>query len=61
MGRSARTSRGKRSSAMADDRKRLFRFWADGYQALHRLSELVKASGLESSLLELVRMRASQA
>ena len=45
---------------MHDDRKRLFRFWADGYQVLHRLSELVKASGLEASLLELVKMRASQ-
>jgi AhpD family alkylhydroperoxidase len=42
------------------DRKRLFRFWPDGYQALHQLSELVKASGLEASLLELVKMRASQ-
>ena len=45
---------------MHDDRKRLFRFWADGYQALHRLSEVVKASGLEAPLLELVKMRASQ-
>jgi AhpD family alkylhydroperoxidase len=45
---------------MSGDRQRLFRFWADGYQALHRLSELVKASGLEALLLELVKMRASQ-
>ena len=45
---------------MPDERKRLFRFWADGYQVLHRLSELVKSSGLELSLLELVKMRASQ-
>lgn len=45
---------------MSDGRKHLFRFWADGYQALHRLSELVKASGLEAALLELVKMRASQ-
>ena len=43
-----------------DDKKRLFRFWVDGYQALHRLSELVKASGIEVPLLELVKMRASQ-
>jgi AhpD family alkylhydroperoxidase len=42
------------------DRKRLFRSWTDGYQALHRLSELVKASGLEPPLLELVKLRASQ-
>ena len=45
---------------MPEDRKRLFRFWADGYQALHRLSELVEASGLEAPLLNLVRLRASQ-
>jgi AhpD family alkylhydroperoxidase len=45
---------------MAADRKRLFRSWADGYRSLHRLSELVKASGLEAPLLELVKMRASQ-
>ena len=45
---------------MSDERKRLFRLWVDGYHALHRLSELVKASGLEPSLLELVKMRASQ-
>ena len=45
---------------MTDDRKRLFRFWADGYDALQRLSARVKESGLEHSLLELVKMRASQ-
>ena len=45
---------------MSDKRTRLFRFWADGYQVLHRLSELVKASELEESLLELVKVRASQ-
>lgn len=38
----------------------MFRFWTDGYQALHRLSEEVKGSGLELSLLELIKMRASQ-
>ena len=42
------------------ERKRLFRFWADGYQALQRLSQLVDASDLEAPLLELVKMRASQ-
>lgn len=45
---------------MSDERKRMFRFWADGYEALHRLNETVKGSGLELSLLELVKMRASQ-
>ena len=43
-----------------DDRKRRFRSWTDGYQALARLSGLVKASGIEPSLLELVKLRASQ-
>ena len=45
---------------MSDARKRLFRFWPEGYDALHRLSDRVKASGLEPELLELVKMRASQ-
>lgn len=45
---------------MSVERKRLFRFWAEGYQSLHRLSDVVKASGLEPPLLELVKMRASQ-
>jgi hypothetical protein len=45
---------------MSDERKRMFRFWADGYPALQRLHETVKSSGLEPSLLELVKMRASQ-
>src|SRR4051812_4440242 len=45
---------------MSDDRKRMFRFWADGYESLHHLNETVKASGLEQPLLELVKMRASQ-
>lgn len=45
---------------MATDRSRLFGTWADGYGALFQLSELVKGSGLEASLLELVKVRASQ-
>jgi AhpD family alkylhydroperoxidase len=45
---------------MSDDRKRLLRFWADGYGALQRLSVLVRESGLEASLIELVKMRVSQ-
>ena len=45
---------------MPDDAKRRFRLWTDGYQALQRLSDLVKASGLELPLLELVKLRASQ-
>lgn len=42
------------------DRKRKFRLFADGYQAVQRLSAAVKDSGLEHSLLELVKMRSSQ-
>ena len=45
---------------MADERKRLFRSWIDGYHALDALSAVVEASGLEPSLLELVKLRASQ-
>lgn len=45
---------------MADERKRLFRSWVDGYHALHALSEVVASSGLEPALLELVKLRASQ-
>jgi AhpD family alkylhydroperoxidase len=45
---------------MSDPRKRSFRSWSDGYGALQRLSALVKDSGLEPSLLELVKLRASQ-
>jgi AhpD family alkylhydroperoxidase len=45
---------------VSDERKRMFRSWPDGYQALHRLSELVKESSLEPALVELVKMRASQ-
>ncbi|HJR25192.1 MAG TPA: carboxymuconolactone decarboxylase family protein [Acidimicrobiales bacterium] len=42
------------------DRKRRFRSWTDGYRALARLSQAVKASGIEPALLELVKLRASQ-
>lgn len=45
---------------MPDERKRLFRSWSDGYHVLSRLSEIVRGSGLELSLLDLVKMRASQ-
>jgi AhpD family alkylhydroperoxidase len=45
---------------VSDERKRQFRAWPEGYQALQRLSVIVKASGLEPSLIELVKMRASQ-
>src|SRR5947209_600195 len=41
-------------------RRRAFRFWPEGYEALQRLHERVKASGLEPALLELVKMRGSQ-
>lgn len=45
---------------MPASRKRLFRSWPEGYQALAGLHRRVDESGLEQSLLELVRMRASQ-
>jgi len=45
---------------MSSERKRLFRTWPDGYRSLQRLSETVKGSGLDASLLELVKLRASQ-
>ena len=41
-------------------RKRLFRPWPEGFAALRRLSHVVDESGLEPSLLELVKLRASQ-
>jgi len=41
-------------------RKRLFRWWPEGYDALHRLSDKVQTCGLEPDLLDLVKMRASQ-
>jgi AhpD family alkylhydroperoxidase len=45
---------------MADDRKKMFRYWPEGYEVLSRLSQIVADSGLEHSLLELVKLRASQ-
>src|SRR5687768_4331584 len=45
---------------MTTERKRMFRLWADGHHALQRLGAEVKGSGLELSLLELVKVRASQ-
>jgi AhpD family alkylhydroperoxidase len=45
---------------VAEDRKRLFTFWPEAYETLHRLNVLVKESGVEMPLLELVKMRASQ-
>jgi AhpD family alkylhydroperoxidase len=42
------------------ERKNAFQFWSEGYGALQALNGLVKQSGLESELLELVKMRASQ-
>jgi AhpD family alkylhydroperoxidase len=45
---------------VSSERKRLFRTWPEGYQALQRLSGVVKGSGLEPALLELVKLRASQ-
>jgi AhpD family alkylhydroperoxidase len=45
---------------VSDLPKGTFRVWPEGYKYLMRLSELVKQSGLELSLIELVKMRASQ-
>jgi AhpD family alkylhydroperoxidase len=45
---------------MSGERKNKFRMWPDGYHALRRLSEVVNGSGLESELLELVKLRSSQ-
>lgn len=45
---------------MSATRKRLFRWWPEGYDALQRLSHRVKTSGLEPELLELLKLRASQ-
>jgi AhpD family alkylhydroperoxidase len=45
---------------MTEERRRSFRPWKQGYEAMRGLHEAVAASGLEPSLLELVKMRASQ-
>ncbi len=45
---------------VSDARKRQFRSWPEGYQVLQHLNQIVKSSGLEPPLLELVKMRASQ-
>jgi alkylhydroperoxidase family enzyme len=45
---------------MSEERRRSFRAWTDGYGVMRRLHEAVATSGLESSQLELVKMRASQ-
>jgi AhpD family alkylhydroperoxidase len=45
---------------MTEEERRVFRFWPEGYGSLQRLSGVVKASGLEPGLRELVKMRASQ-
>ena len=45
---------------MTDDRKQKFTPWSDGYGALGRLSRVVRKSGIEPEVLELVKMRASQ-
>jgi len=45
---------------MSGSRTGQFRFWPDGYQGIAAVHRLVADSGLEPSLLELVRLRASQ-
>jgi AhpD family alkylhydroperoxidase len=44
----------------ASERKARFQWWSDGYHALSALSGAVRSSGLEPSLLELVKLRSSQ-
>jgi len=46
--------------SMSDQRHLSFSSWPDGYQAILQLSRIVRRSGLEPDLLELVKMRASQ-
>ena len=38
----------------------VYRTWPEGYQAMQQLEQAVRSSGLEHSLLELVKTRASQ-
>jgi len=38
----------------------MYRVWPEGYQAMQALEAAVRSSGLEHSLLELVKTRASQ-
>jgi AhpD family alkylhydroperoxidase len=45
---------------MTEERRRSFRPLKQGYDAMRALHEAVAASGLEPSLLELVKMRSSQ-
>jgi AhpD family alkylhydroperoxidase len=45
---------------MADQRQQRFSSWSEGHQAIIGLSRVVRSSGLEPALLELVKMRASQ-
>jgi len=45
---------------VSDDRKEMFAIWAEGNHALAQLGGIVRRSGLEASLLELVKTRASQ-
>jgi AhpD family alkylhydroperoxidase len=45
---------------VTEARKQQFRSWPDGYGSLQKLARTVRQSGLEDSLIELVKMRASQ-
>ena len=45
---------------MAEQRQQRFSSWTEGYQSIIGLSRVVRRSGLEPDLLELVKMRASQ-
>jgi AhpD family alkylhydroperoxidase len=45
---------------VSDNRNDRFTAWPDGYEALSHLAGIVRRSGLEAPLLELVKTRASQ-
>jgi AhpD family alkylhydroperoxidase len=45
---------------VSDNRNDRFTAWADGYEVLSQLAGMVRRSGLEAPLLELVKTRASQ-
>jgi AhpD family alkylhydroperoxidase len=46
--------------SVSEDHRSRFETWPEGYQVLAQLAGLVRRSGLEHSLIELVHVRASQ-
>jgi AhpD family alkylhydroperoxidase len=45
---------------MPPARKDLFQYWPEGYQAIAALNQLIADTGLDPSLVELIRLRVSQ-